>query len=170
MGFKRSVADHGIYIKTYDDVKIILTLYVDDLLILCNKLEVIQQVKEELNKEFEMTDLGEAKYILGIHLDYDFEKSIIKINQSGYIKTILERFKMQDCKPVGTPLDTSVKLVKNQEPHSAEIENTLYQSTIRSLMYSMIGTRSDIAAVVGVVCRYMSNPAKEHWIAVKRIL
>jgi len=90
LGFKRSVADHGIYIKTYDDVKIILTLYVDDLLILCNKLDVILQVKEELKKEFEMTDLGEAKYILGIHLDYNFKEGIIRINQSGYTNKILE--------------------------------------------------------------------------------
>ena len=77
---------------------------------------------------------------------------------------------MQDSKPVSTPLDISVKLIKNQEPETAEMKDIPYQSAVGSLMYAMIATRPDVAAAVGIVCRYMSNPAKQHWVAVKRIL
>jgi len=170
LGFKRSVADHGIYVKVYGDVKIILALYVDDLLILCNKLEVIFQVKADLSKEFEMTDLGEAKFILGIYLEQNIPEGYIRLNQSGYIAKILERFKMEDSNPVSTPLDVSVKLCKNQDPPLAEMKDIPYQSAVGSLMYAMIATRPDIAAAVGVVCRFMSNPTRQHWTAVKRIL
>ena len=45
-----------------------------------------------------------------------------------------------------------------------------YASTVGSLMYAMVYTRLDIAHAVGVVSRYMNNPEKEHWMAVKWIL
>ena len=45
-----------------------------------------------------------------------------------------------------------------------------YSSVVGSLMYAMVFTRPDIAHVVGVVSRYMNNPGKEHWEAVKWIL
>ena len=45
-----------------------------------------------------------------------------------------------------------------------------YASAIGSLMYAMVCTRPDIAQVVGAVSKYMTNPGKEHWNAVKLIL
>ena len=45
-----------------------------------------------------------------------------------------------------------------------------YSSVVDRLMYEMVCTRPDIAHVVGVVRRYMNNPGKEHWEAVKWIL
>jgi len=44
------------------------------------------------------------------------------------------------------------------------------QSVVGSLMYAMIGTRPDLAHFVGLVCRFMSKPLKEHWQAVKWVL
>ena len=52
----------------------------------------------------------------------------------------------------------------------AHISKVSYASTIGSLMYAMVCTRPDIAHAVGVVSRYMNNPGKEHWMAVKWIL
>ena len=45
-----------------------------------------------------------------------------------------------------------------------------YPSVLGSLMYVMVYMRSYIAFVVGKINRYMSNPGKEHWVAVKWIL
>ena len=45
-----------------------------------------------------------------------------------------------------------------------------YSSAVGSLMYAMVCTRLDIAHAVGVVSRYMNDPSKEHWMAVKWIL
>ena len=46
----------------------------------------------------------------------------------------------------------------------------LYASAVGSLMYAMVCTRPNIAHAVGVVSRYMANPGKEHWEAVKSLL
>ena len=45
-----------------------------------------------------------------------------------------------------------------------------YASACGNLMYAMVATRPDIAFVVGVVSRYMANPSKKHWDAVKGIM
>ena len=93
----------------------------------------INDLKAQLNEEYEMKDLAELKYFLGIHVHHDRERKIIHINQSGYNRTILERFGMQNSKPASVPLSASVRLVK------ATIMDTLteqkeYQSMVGSLM------------------------------------
>jgi hypothetical protein len=87
---------------------------------------------------------------------------------------VLERFRMQNAKPVSTPLANHFKLTKEMCPKTQEeieyMSRVPYSSTIGSLMYAMVCTRPDIAHAVGVVRRYMNNPGKEHWDAVKWIL
>ena len=81
---------------------------------------------------------------------------------------------MERGKALSIPLPPYVKLYKNDCPMSkegkAKMENFSYPFTIGSLMYAMICTRPDIAYAVGVVSRYMSNPGKKHWEAVKGIM
>ena len=90
-----------------------------------------------------------------------------------YVERVLERFNMKHPKPVSTPLGGHFKLSKKSCPSSnKEKENMAsipYSSTVRSLMYAMVCTRPDIAHAVGVVSRFMVNPGKEHWEAVKWI-
>ena len=47
------------------------------------------------------------------------------------------------------------------------MEKVPYANAIGSLMYAMVCTRPDISQVVGVVSRYMHDPDKEHWQAMK---
>lgn len=80
---------------------------------------------------------------------------------------------MQDCKPISTLFPTNVKLSSKMSPSSEEermeMSRVLYASSVGSLMFTMICTRPDIAHVVGVVSRYMAEPGREHWEAVKMI-
>ena len=75
---------------------------------------------------------------------------------------------MSDCKPYGAPLDTNEKLSKENtsEPVST---NTPYMEAVGSLIYAMVATRPDICFATGLVSRYMSNPLRTHWLAVKHI-
>ncbi|GJU18155.1 retrovirus-related pol polyprotein from transposon TNT 1-94 [Tanacetum coccineum] len=83
---------------------------------------------------------------------------------------------MQDCKPISIPFPTNVKLSSKMSPSSEkermEMSQVPYASTIAvgNLMFAMICIRPDIAHAVGVVSRYMAEPSREHWEAVKRIL
>ena len=73
-----------------------------------------------------------------------------------------------------TPLENHFKLSKEQSPKTAEERDHMalvpYASAVGSLMYAMVCTRPDIAHAVRVVSRYMANPGKEHWEAVKWLL
>ena len=76
---------------------------------------------------------------------------------------------MQDCKPVGTPVDISAKLVKAKDEDEC-IDQQLYQSAIGSLLYLSVSTRPDITYAVGNLARFSSKPTKHHWTALKRVL
>jgi hypothetical protein len=87
---------------------------------------------------------------------------------------VLERFRMQNEKPVSTPLAIHFKLTKEMCPKTQEeieyMSRVPCSSASCILMYVMVCTRLDIAHAVGVVSRHMNNPGKERWEAVKWIL
>jgi hypothetical protein len=121
-----------------------------------------------------MKDLGAAKKILGMRLTRDRENRKLTLSQGEYTKKVLERFRMHNAKPVSTPLANHFKLNKEMCPKTQEeieyMSRVPYSSAVGSLMYAMVCTRPYIAHAVGVVSRYMNNPSKEHWEAVKWIL
>uniref|UniRef100_A0A2N9EJ65 protein-serine/threonine phosphatase n=1 Tax=Fagus sylvatica TaxID=28930 RepID=A0A2N9EJ65_FAGSY len=173
-GFTRCQADHCCYVKSFDNSYIILLLYVDDMLIAGSSIEEINNLKKQLSKQFAMKDLGPAKQILGMRIIRDRANGTLKLSQTEYVKKILSRFSMDEAKSVSTPLGSHFRLTKDQSPKTeqeqAYMSKVPYASAIGSLMYAMVCTRPDIAHAVGVVSRYMSNPGKQHWEAVKWIL
>jgi hypothetical protein len=121
-----------------------------------------------------MKDLGTAKKILGMRITRDMKNRKLTLYQGKYIKKVLERLRMQNAKPVSTPLAIHFKLTKEMCPKTQEeieyMSKFPYSSAFGSLMYVMVCTRPDITHAMGVVSRYMNNPSKEHWEVVKWIL
>ena len=132
-------------------------------------IQEIDQLKSDLSKEFAMKDLGAAKQILGMRIERS--DGLLTLSQADYVKKVLSRFHMENAKPVSTPLASHFKLSKEYSPTSEQerdhMDRVPYASAIGSLMYAMVCTRPDIAHAVGVVSRYMSNPGKHHWKAIK---
>ncbi|KAH9706497.1 hypothetical protein KPL70_012225 [Citrus sinensis] len=108
-------------------------------------------------------DLGPANKILGMQIHRDRNNRKIWLSQKNYLKKILRRFNMQDCKSISTPLPVNFKLSSSMCPSNEaerkEMSRVPYASVVGSLMFAMICTRPDIAQAVGA-----------HWITVKRIL
>lgn len=108
-----------------------------------------------------------------MRISRDRKKCKSWLSQHNYIEKVLERFNINNSKPVSTPLASHFKLSYVQCPTSEEdkedMENIPCSSTISSLMYVMVCIKPDIAHV-GVVSRFISNPGKDHWQAVKLIL
>ena len=127
-----------------------------------------------MSAAFEMKDLGPAKQILGMKISRDRSVVTLNLSQELYIEKVLSRFRVNDAKPRNTPLENHFKLPKEQSPKTAEERDHMtlvpYASAVVSLMYAMVCTRPDIAHAVRVVNRYMVNPGKEHWEAVKWLL
>ncbi|XP_074352396.1 secreted RxLR effector protein 161-like [Apium graveolens] len=111
-----------------------------------------------------MKDLGETEVILGIKIKRT--KNSISISQSHYIEKILKRFNFNNCSPVSTPIDPSLKLVSSKTVVVSQLE---FSRAIGSLMYAMISTRPDIAYVVGKLSRFTSKPSSHHWQTLSRV-
>ena len=97
-----------------------------------------------------MTDLGEARWILGMEVTRNRRDRTLTLSQHRYIHNVLERHGMADCRPVSTPMVPNLHLERLTAP---EIDAISYQRAVGSLMYAMIGTRPDIAHAVSVLRR-----------------
>ncbi|GJV19594.1 zinc finger, CCHC-type containing protein [Tanacetum coccineum] len=111
-----------------------------------------------------MKDMGEADVILGIRIKR--KDKGITITQSHYIEKILKKFKCDDCCPVITPLDPTIKLMPNT---SRAVDQLEYSRAIGYLMYAITSTRPDIAYAMGKLSKYTSNPSTHHWHAIIRV-
>ena len=92
-------ADECIYHKFSGSKYIFLVLYVDDILLANNDLNLLRDTKKFRSNTFEMKDLGNASYGLGIQIYGDRSKDVLGLSQKGYIEKLLQRYNMQDCKP-----------------------------------------------------------------------
>ena len=164
-GFTKCPYEHALYVKEKDGDILIVCLYVDDLIFTGSNPSLFEEFKRVMIKEFEMTDIGLMAYYLGIEVKQKEEG--IFISQESYAKEILKRFKMNDCKPISTPVECGVKLSKYDE--GEDIDPTFFKSLVGSLRY-LTCTRPDILYAVGLVSRYMENPKTTHFKAAKRIL
>ena len=174
--YTRSKYDNCVYLqKLHDGSFIYLLLYVDDMLIASKSQNEIDKLKAQLNQEFEMKDLGEAKKILGMEISRDRQRGKLCLNQKQYLKKVLQCFGVnENTKHVSTPLASHLKLSAQLSPKTEDEREYMakvpYANAVGSLMYAMVCTRPDISQAVGVVSRYMHDPGKGHWQAVKWIL
>ena len=154
-GFIMIDEDHCVYIKRSMDKFIIMSLYVDDILIAGNSKEHINEIKGWLSSNFEMKDMGEAAYILGVKISRDRSKKLLSLSQESYINKILERFHMQHSKPIDTPIAKGEGRSRRMCPKTPQEEEYMrkvpYTSAVGSLMYAMMCTRPDICFAVGMV-------------------
>ena len=173
-GFKMMEEDHCVYLKHSNSGFVILSLYVDDILLAGNNKEMIDTAKKWLSSNFEMKDMGEASYVLGVKIVRDRAKRLLGLSQEIYIKRMLERYHMQDSKPMDTLVDKSLSLSHDMCPKTLEEKEKMsrisYVNAVGSLMYIMMCTYPDICYVIRLVSRYKSNLSPNHWMTVKRIL
>ncbi|KAJ9536458.1 hypothetical protein OSB04_un000366 [Centaurea solstitialis] len=148
-GFTKSEFEPCVYTKFSGSVVTFLVLYVDDILLIGNDVPTLQSVKSWLSKCFQMKDLGEAAYILGIKIYRNRSKWLIGLSQSTYIDKILKRFRMDESKKGFIPMQHGIVLSKSQCPVSSKDQDRMksvpYASAIGSIMYAMLCTRPDVA-------------------------
>ena len=158
LGLEPLSGDKCVYIQKTKTSTLIVVVYVDDIIVATDRVEIFEKLKDDLSREFQMKDLGKLHYCLGIEFKQDSESKSIFMTQKKYIEDVLQRFGMQDSKTVTTPLDGSVKLSKEMEPKSAEeiekMRKVPYQSLIGSLMYLAVSTRPDIAYAVSSLSQF----------------
>ncbi|KAE8668064.1 putative ion channel POLLUX-like 2-like isoform X2 [Hibiscus syriacus] len=118
-----------------------------------------------LAKEFEIKDLGQLKYFLGMEIARS--RKGICVSQRKYVLDLLKETGMLGCKPADTPMDSTTKL--GTKENCAPVDKGRYQRLVGKLIY-LSHTRPDIGFSVSMVSQFMNNPNEEHMEAVYRIL
>jgi len=169
-----NLVDDCVYHKFKGSKFIFLILYVDDILLATNDIGILHETKKFLSKNFEMKDLGDASFVLGIQIHRDRSRGILGLSQRSYIDKVLKRFSMHECKFGDTPVAKGDKFSFHQCPKGnleiEEMKKIPYASAVGSLMYAQVCTRPDISYIVGVLGRYLSNPGMDHWKATKKVM
>ncbi|GJS69702.1 ribonuclease H-like domain-containing protein [Tanacetum coccineum] len=167
-GFVQYKFDYSLITKNYDNVFIILLVYVDDIVVTRNNLNEIEKFKQFLKSKFQIKDLGKLNYFLGIKvLD---NKYGICLSQMKYCLEILHEFGLLAAKHVDTPLPENATLNHNESDYDhllVHVSN--YQRLIGKIIY-LTNTRPDIAYVVHCLSQYMHSPLNSHLDAALRVL
>ena len=146
---------------------IYISIYVTNIAIHAADTPHATSLIQDLKTAFEITDLGEATFLLGLHIAYTSDG--IHLTQQQYIKSILNRFTMEDSRSVSTPLPKGIQLTKGTEDTRIQ-SPSIYQSMIGSLMYLTTGTRPDLAYTISFISQFSSCPTEQHLKAVKHVL
>jgi hypothetical protein len=159
--FEQSLCDHCVYVKSENESKVIIIVWVDDLIVAANDLNTVNEIKCSLSHKFKMKDLGQLSWFLGI--EFKFEDACIKMNQTKYLEAILLRFKMTDCNPKSIPCDINVNKNNTDSIDSKDlVDPKLYREIVGSLIYVMTSTRPDLCYVVTKLSQYMKQPTNAH--------
>ncbi|WVZ81156.1 hypothetical protein U9M48_028568 [Paspalum notatum var. saurae] len=140
-------------------------VYVDDIIFGSTNEEFCKKFGKMMAKEFEMSMIGVLTFFLGFQIKQLKEGTFIY--QEKYTRDLLKRFKMDNCKPIETPMATNTKF--DADESGIKVDQTLYRSMIGSLLY-LCASRPDIMFSVCLCARFQADPRESHLIAVKRIL
>ena len=162
-GYRASNSDHTLFLKRGKGKITALIIYVDDIIVIGNDL--ISSLQQYLPSEFEMKQLGNLKYFLGIEVARS--KHDIFLCQRKYTIDLLSKTGLLESKPVDTPMEHNHKLF--QCSNSTNIDKGRYQRLVGKLIY-LSHTRPDITYAVNVVSQFMHDPRKLHMDVVERIL
>ncbi|GBL65207.1 Retrovirus-related Pol polyprotein from transposon TNT 1-94 [Araneus ventricosus] len=155
MDFRQSSFDSCAYIKVDQNKDIVIvTIYVDNLLIFSNSVKLKNWVKEQLKSTFKMKDLGTASYCLGIKIERDGKNGSVSLNLTQYVEGVLRRYNMHESHPVTTPLDTNKSITKSIT-NMEDLTRVPYQTAVGSLLYAAQATQPDIGYAVNLLCQFM---------------
>ena len=157
-GFNLASSDHYIWTTP----TLYLALHVDDLAIAYANEAALEHFTVFIKSKFEINDLGELSYFLGVQIIRNRDLGITQLSQAGYIDQALLKFGMQDANIVNVPLNPGVKFSLADEPKCTEEEHELYRSLIGSANWKAVWTSPEISFAVHYLSRFLTNPAKTH--------
>lgn len=164
-GYIQSQVDHTLFIKHQHNGLTALIVYVDDIVVTGDDYDEMGQLKKYLSQQFEIKDLGQLHYFLGIEILRS--KKGVFLSQRKYVLDLFEEAGMLGCRPCDTPIDPNCKLGEADGERLLDVGR--YQRLVGKLIYLSL-TRPDIAYAVGLVSQFMHVPTTIHLEATYRIL
>ena len=163
LGFTQTISDASLFAYNHGGVQMFVLIYVDDIIITGSSDSAINTTIDSLADKFSLKNLGELHYFLGVQI-HPCANGIL-LSQKKYIQNILEATKMDNAKPICTPM-----LSSSPPDTTAEFSDpSLFRQVIGSLQYLQL-TRPDLAFAVNHLAQRMNRPTDGDWTALKRVL
>ncbi|KAF7334060.1 Retrovirus-related Pol polyprotein from transposon TNT 1-94 [Mycena venus] len=171
LGYTVLQADNAVFISR--DKLTIVAAATDDFTIIGQTLEHVDRIKSQLNGHFELVDLGEINWLLGIHITRDRKARTISLSQTAYVDQIVAQMGVSDAAPSATPMDPGIDLDLDSPGVSSNIltadETTLYCKGVGLTMYATI-THPEITHHVSILSQYMHEPRSTHLKVLRRVV
>ena len=139
-----------------------MLVVVDDIIIEGTDEEMRTKIIQRMEDRFKIKAFDKVEHFIGLQVEHT--ESYIKLHQTTYIQTLLERFNMIDCKTVPTPAVDSPQGSDELLPPGNN-----YRQLVGSLIYLM-ATRPDICSAVTHLSRFLESPTELHMKSAKRVL
>ncbi|XP_019191036.1 PREDICTED: uncharacterized protein LOC109185553 [Ipomoea nil] len=154
VGFSPSKTDVSLFIYLRDNICLYFLVYVDRVTALIDKLAL----------EFKVRDMGVPSFFLSIET-VPLSGGML-LSQQRYMKDILKRAGMVECKPVTTPVSSAKATADPVVPYA---DPTQYRSLVGTLQYLTV-TRPNLSYDVYLLCQHMHAPTTADWASLKRVL
>ncbi|XP_019157452.1 PREDICTED: uncharacterized protein LOC109154022 [Ipomoea nil] len=163
-GFQASKTDASLFYYTAKESRVFLLVYVDDIIMMGNDVNLVNTLLQRLSSAFKIRDLGAPGFFLGIETVVVGDGLLL--SQRRYMTDLIGRSGMVDCKPLATP----AAVTKSETLSDTPFDNpTQYRHIVDALQYLTI-IRPDLAYAVNRLCQFMHSPTVDHWNLVKRVL
>ncbi|GJP71593.1 hypothetical protein CLOP_g2412 [Closterium sp. NIES-67] len=170
-GFKKSECDPSLFLLQEKDEILMLLVYVDDILLFSASTALLDSAEQMLEMQFKCSKMGEVKYYLGMHVERDVEKGVLRLHQRKYCKGLAEKYGLQDGGKPATPLPSGFTVEPcADEEVVGESDRKLFHSMVGSLNYAANHIRPDIAFAISRLASVVSRPSHEQLEAAKRLV
>ena len=176
-GYTKSKIDAGVYFKGSGADKIIISVYVDDILIFGGNrvTDEILDLKRKLDNQFKLDDLGMVKNILGMEVER--KNDLVYLCQNKYLNKQFTKFRLpstpQQRKAVPITKAAYAEVVDTNAKRSTSVldkKEYPFRSLIGSLLYANICSRPDISFALSTLASHNSDPRLMHWNALLDLL
>ncbi|CAI7760969.1 unnamed protein product [Closterium sp. NIES-53] len=170
-GFKKSECDHSLFPLQEKEQFLKLLVYVDDILLFSKSSAMIERVEEMLEMQFKCSKMGDVKYYLGMHVERDLDKGVLRLHQRKYCEGLAEKYGLQDGGKPATPLPSGFTVEPcADEEVVGESDRKLFHSMVGALNYAANHTRPDIAFATSRLASVVSRPSHEQMEAAKGLV
>jgi hypothetical protein len=162
LGYTTSNADPCVRFKKENGNYTITDTYTDDIFGASNDDKEVKRRKDEIGKVWEIKDVGENEYFLGMRVQQDLNLGTIRLTQRPYWEHVINRFRLEGITPRNTPLPTGISLDTNMSPKTESerkaMDDKPYRSVLGSVMWGQLATRPDLSFSVSLLARFQANP------------
>ena len=173
LGFTQSKIGHSVFIQwlVNQNEEIVITVTTDDMAVTRNTDQAVQRFKNEIKKIYNITDLGDLCWFLGMEIKCDHVAYTISINQKVYIKGMATKFWLMTAKPVYILILPSELLTHKKPPFTptqhAKMSKIPYKNMIGHILWPVMISCPDTLFATRILLQFISNPRLAHTKALK---